>query len=137
MTETASQPAERRRRWQFSLRAILLLMVAVAALSALYRVAPQLDAFVLGAGPAVLCMRHGLQSWRRRCRVSRWMRAAIVPSLGIFYVVSVGPAILLANRDPFWETMLEPVYAPLIWLHDGTLFHDPLDWYASFWLQLT
>jgi hypothetical protein len=137
MSEGAVQPAPRRRRWQFRLRTILLLTAAVAALSALYRVAPQLDAFVLGAGPAVLCLRHSLHCWRGRRRFSLLMRAAILPALGMFYVVSAGPAIVLANHDAFWEAILEHVYAPLEWLHADTIFHDPLDWYAKFWRQLT
>lgn len=137
MSDGLAHTAEQRSRWQFSVRTVLLLMLAVAILSAIYRVAPQLDVFVLGSAPTILCAQHLLRCWRQRCRPSALMTAVVPLSFGMLYVVSVGPAIVLANHYPFWEDTLERIYAPLIWLHTGTILRGPLEWYADFWQNLT
>ena len=136
MTVGVARPAERRSRWQFSVRTVLLLMVAVAALSALYRVAPQLDVFVLGVSPTALSVHHGVRCWRRQRRVSLPVIATVLLSFGMFYVVAVGPAIALSRTGPFWNNVFDHIYAPLEWAYEQPIFHDPLDWYADFWRDL-
>jgi len=123
-------------RWQFSLRTIFLLMVAAAALSALYRVAPQLDVLALGTAPAIACCYRITKPAGRPRRLSLPLFAALLPSLGMLYVVSIGPAILLDLRFPWVRGIFVRFYAPLLWLYMNTGLRDVLDWYVGFWYTL-
>jgi hypothetical protein len=64
--------------------------------------------------------------------------AAAVLCLGLvllpmFYVLSLGPAVWLANREIVAREPLQVVYAPLIWLHENAPLEAPLDWYVDLW----
>lgn len=139
MTEAVSKTIKAdRSRWQFSLRTMLLLMVAAAALSALYRVGPQLDVLAVGAAPAILCAYHLIQCRRRQCRPSPLVMAAVLPSLVLVYMVSAGPAIILVGRYPWCMRIVSLFYVPLDWLYRQNIaFHNVLEWYAEFWWDLS
>lgn len=122
-------------RCQFSLRTIFLLTVAAAALSALYRVAPQLDVLAVGTAPAIVCCHRVIKPAGRR-RLSLPLIAAMLPSLGMLYVVSIGPAILLDLRFSWVRSIFKRFYAPLLWLYMNTSLRDVLDWYLGFWYTL-
>jgi hypothetical protein len=54
-------------------------------------------------------------------------------ALPMFYVLSLGPAVWLADRGYLPTEPLQVVYAPLIWLHEHTPLSGPLDWYVELW----
>ncbi len=137
MTRTIGRPGEALpSRWQFSLSSVFLLMLIAAALSALYRVAPQLGVFAAGTAVAAWSAWNLM---RRRTRPRKRSRAAKIGlALSCFagYVVSVGPAIVLINRFVWTTAIFEKLYWPLAWLHGNTPARRPLDWYAEFWRGL-
>ncbi len=50
------------------------------------------------------------------------------------YVLSLGPAVLLARSLPSARHVLSPVYAPLEWLyHSAPVIRKPLDRYIRLW----
>jgi hypothetical protein len=126
---------QKRSRWQFSLRAMFLLTLSAAALAAIARVAAQLDIFVVGVAAAVWSTRGAVTARRRARRLSvrSWMALAL--SWCAFYVVSVGPAIVVANRFLWTVAPLTTIYAPMSWLYDQQL-DGVLWWYVEFWYGL-
>ena len=52
---------------------------------------------------------------------------------GILYVLSIGPAALLARPYGAGSDVIRVVYAPVIWLHDHTILARPLEAYVSLW----
>lgn len=131
------QAAFDRARWQFSLRAVFLLTLAAAALAALGRVAPQLDVLAVGLAAAVWSTLGVVRAWRQTRRISAAAWAALSLSWCAFYMVSVGPAEVVAQRFEWTLPIVVRVYAPLEWLYGHTPLHDALHWYVQFWLQLT
>lgn len=130
------QAAFERARWQFSLRAVFLLTLAAAALAAIGRVAPQLDVLAVGLAVAVWSTLAAMRAWRRTRRISAAAWAVLSLSWCMFYMVSVGPAAVIALRFEWTFPFLVRVYAPLDWLCDHTPLNDALHWYVQFWLQL-
>ena len=137
MTQVVLQPIDRPHfRWQFNLRSIFLLTLSAGALSALYRVAAQLDVLALGTAAAVWSTYGAIRARRRVHRVSVSAWVTLASSWAAFYIVSVGPAIVIVHRFPQIEGMFDAVYFPLNWLFDHTRFRAPLEWYAAFWWGL-
>jgi hypothetical protein len=59
-----------------------------------------------------------------------WIAAGLV-----FYVLSVGPAILVYDGLPKpAQKAVELVYAPVVWLAESPV-GEPLQWYALLWLR--
>ena len=63
---------------------------------------------------------------------------AVLVGLPIFYVLSIGPAIILVNKFPSLNAPLEIVYAPMVWMIEKypaamELFMR----YADFWDNLS
>jgi hypothetical protein len=61
----------------------------------------------------------------------------IVVLLPILYVLSVGPAVMLADMTESGElvAVLEVVYCPLEWLHENTPLREPLEAYVDLWVD--
>lgn len=56
--------------------------------------------------------------------------------LPVLYVLSIGPAIWLAEAGYLQGTVievLEVVYAPLVWLANDTPLGGPIEWYVDLW----
>jgi hypothetical protein len=53
--------------------------------------------------------------------------------LPLLYVLSVGPAILVAKAIPSAEGFLQVIYWPLLLLHEYEPAKTVLDWYVAFW----
>lgn len=127
-------------RFQFRLRSIFLLILSAAVLSALYRVAAQLDVLVLGTAPAIWTTTAAIRARRQRRRVPLPVWIVSGPAWLAAYVVSVGPVILVVKQ--FDRTMIGFlgyifwIYLPIEWLHKHTPLRSLLDWYVSFWHQL-
>lgn len=137
MTRSIARPGDALpSRWQFSLSALLLLMLIAAALSALYRVAPQLDVFVAGIAVAAWSILNLMRRRTRPRKLSRAAKFGLVISCFAGYVVNVGPAIVLINRFVWTAAIFEKLYWPLAWLHVNTPARRPLEWYAEFWRGL-
>ena len=51
----------------------------------------------------------------------------------VLYVLSVGPASLIADKYPATMGVLNAFYAPIIWLHANTFLEKPLDVYVELW----
>jgi len=63
-----------------------------------------------------------------------WLWLALPAAALALYVLSVGPAVLLAkNRGNAAKNTVEQVYAPLVWLHRNTPLRRPLDAYVELW----
>ena len=62
--------------------------------------------------------------------------AAMVIALPIFYVLSLGPVVLIAKKHDYNGHALKQVYAPVIWLHDHTFLKKSLEAYVGFWEHL-
>ncbi|HXT58199.1 MAG TPA: hypothetical protein VN699_06165 [Pirellulales bacterium] len=137
MSEAASPPIEGdRARWQFSLRSMLLLTLTAAVLSALYRVAPQLDVFVAGIAPAIWTTLGIVRNRRRRGKLSRLAACCAIASWCACYLASIGPAILIAHRCVWTGAIFERLYSPIEWLHKHTPAAAGLEWYVAFWRDL-
>ena len=50
------------------------------------------------------------------------------------YLLSVGPVMRLVLRDATLIRTFQRIYAPIIWLHENTFLHDPLEWYVEMWV---
>lgn len=63
------------------------------------------------------------------------MAILVVLCLPILYVLSLGPAILLMRHGWLDDSSVEIAYLPLTWLHEHTPLRQPLEWYASLWVD--
>jgi len=71
-------------------------------------------------------------------RKTSWGAVVLVLVLVVaLYVLSFGPAAVIANRAKATRPVLEVVYAPLIWLYENTPLREPLRLYMDFWLEIT
>lgn len=122
--------------WQFSLRALFLLTLSVAALAALARVAAQLDVLVLGILAPIWNTTRAIKFLRHTRRVPISTSIGLVLSWCILYVVSAGPALLVLDQKGWMEPMFARFYAPLDWIYDRTPLRDALEWYLEFWWGL-
>jgi hypothetical protein len=61
----------------------------------------------------------------------RWVSAPFAAIL--LYVLSIGPAGLIAKKTGASVVALRQFYAPVIWLHDHTLLKKPLHAYTDIW----
>ena len=61
----------------------------------------------------------------------------IVALLPILYVLSVGPAVMLADMTESDElaVVLRVVYYPLEWLHENTPLKEPIEAYIDLWID--
>ena len=124
-------------RWQFSLRAMFLLTLSTAALAAIGRVAAQLDVLVVGVASAIWSTRGVVRIWRRTRAVSALSLLMMALSWSMFYVVSIGPAILIAESFAWTKPAIKTLYGPLDWAFVNTPLRDALGWYVVFWHELT
>ena len=64
--------------------------------------------------------------------------ALVVLLLIVLYVLSIGPAAVIAQRTGggAWR-VFRVVYAPLIWLYENTPLREPLEHYVGFWFEIT
>jgi predicted PurR-regulated permease PerM len=134
-TDASDEPS-RKRRPQFSLRGLLIVILILAVWLALLRILPHVAIFVLGVTLAaistVMVITVTRRNTRRRTRVVAWIVA--VPCWAIFYLVSVGPAAALRATLPYdGQEILEKMYGPVIWLHDETPLRSPLAEYVEWW----
>jgi hypothetical protein len=137
MSEAASRPIESgASRWQFSLRSMLLLTLTAAVLSALYRVAPQLDVFVAGIAPAIWTTLGIARNRVRLRKTSRLAACCVIASWCACYVASIGPAIVVVQRCTWAAALFERFYSPIEWLHRHTPAAAALEWYVAFWREL-
>jgi hypothetical protein len=120
-------------RWQFSLRSLLGIMLVVAMLSGLWRIAPQLAVCVAGTVlTAIVSWRLGRAIVARQ--KSRIAAVLFVASWIAFYCVSVGPALSLTQGAPSWDPVFEFVYAPVEHVYQSKpCFHQAIDWYLHYW----
>lgn len=49
------------------------------------------------------------------------------------YVLSIGPAAVIAKKTGSDGSIIRMVYAPVIWLHDYTILRQPLEKYVEMW----
>ena len=59
--------------------------------------------------------------------------------LMVVYVASTGPAVWIATRFEWMESIIGPVYLPLRWLNqldDEGWFAQGLDWWMKWWFEL-
>jgi len=56
-------------------------------------------------------------------------------ALLVFYVLSFGPAAVIADRTG-WNEALLVAYAPVMFLHQNTSLRRPIESYVSFWNRL-
>lgn len=134
-TDASDEPS-RKRRPQFSLRGLLLVILILAVWLALLRILPHIAIFVLGVTLAaistVMVIIVARRNARLRTRVVAWIVA--VPCWAIFYVVSVGPAAVLHATLPYeCRDIIETMYGPVVWLHDETPLGSPLEKYVRGW----
>lgn len=67
-----------------------------------------------------------------------WGAVALVLLLAVvLYVLSIGPAAVIANRATATQPVVEVMYAPLEWLYENTPLRGPLRRYIDFWLVIT
>jgi hypothetical protein len=45
----------------------------------------------------------------------------------------LGPVALLCERMGIDPGPIEPLYAPVMWLHDNTPLEQPIEWYVGLW----
>lgn len=64
-----------------------------------------------------------------------WAGLALLALL-VFYVLSVGPAVMMVEKTGVGGEVGEVAYAPLKWLRDNTPLEKPLDAYVDFWAGL-
>jgi len=60
--------------------------------------------------------------------------------LPILYVLSIGPAAYLVRAtgpSPELEEAAQWFYFPVVWLHENTPLHKPLNAYVEFWEDLS
>jgi hypothetical protein len=71
----------------------------------------------------------------RRLSMRRWLRRLFfVYAVFMLYLLSIGPAVLLASKTGRGEGLMEVLYAPVQWLGDYVpLLDAPLDAYISLW----
>ena len=129
------QPANRKP--QFSIRALMIAALVVACWLGLLRVVPHIAVFL--SGVALL----GLSAWwavrahlGKRSRLNCWasyLFAAV--AWFYFYVVSVGPAVVLSEKLDIDNDIMEAIYKPVIWLHAETPLKQPLEDYVDAWDQ--
>src|SRR4051794_26440588 len=67
-------------------------------------------------------------------RMTAW--AGALSLLAAVYVLSVGPAILIANRTRMEGRWLGTVYTPVIWLGETRLFEGPFRSYMGYFQEL-
>jgi hypothetical protein len=62
----------------------------------------------------------------------RWVSwiLLLVPCL---YVLSMGPVVAVAGKNPASVPTIRAVYSPVIWLHEHTPLKQPLEMYAKLW----
>lgn len=53
--------------------------------------------------------------------------------LPCLYVLSMGPVVAVAGKNPAHEPTIRAVYGPVIWLHHNTPLKKPLEMYAKLW----
>ncbi len=58
-----------------------------------------------------------------------WVIVAVV----FLYVLSVGPAAMVAEKNGSSATAIRQFYAPVIWLHNHTVMKRPLEVYLDLW----
>lgn len=119
-------------RWQFSLGGLLGVMLCVAVLSGLWNIAPQLAVLAAGTAPSFVLLRKLAYAIRRRGRW-RWLAVGMVPSLLIFYMVSVGPALALTQTRPHLDPLFDAVYWPLEKLCERDSVFRSVNWYLRYW----
>jgi hypothetical protein len=120
--------------WRYSLRTLLVVMMAVSILAYLAIVALHILIFVTAIILAIGTTAAFL--WARG-RVSR-KRSLIVGMLGswlFLYVASVGPAAALFEGRGVADEICEFVYGPLI-IVDAKLPNRPMDGYADQWKRM-
>lgn len=61
---------------------------------------------------------------------------ALVVGVPLFYVLSLGPAVVFAHKVPSSSAALDVIYSPLELLHNRTFLREPLDEYVNFWEQI-
>jgi hypothetical protein len=71
----------------------------------------------------------------RRFSLRRWLRRMFIAYVVLMlYLLSVGPAVLLAHKWRQAEAALEVLYAPVEWAcRCVPLIHPPLEAYISLW----
>ena len=60
--------------------------------------------------------------------------AAVI--LPILYVLSIGPAIVMIQKNPSLIEVYNFIYTPVSWLHQNTPLQTPLENYIKWWLEL-
>lgn len=62
---------------------------------------------------------------------------AMLVSVPLLYVASIGPAVVLAERKIIGEPVLEFCYSPLEWVVEATGTADAFEAYITVWMKLT
>ena len=77
---------------------------------------------------------HAMEERENKSGVGCFIMGAIACMLLPLYVLSIGPAVWLAERNPSWE-FIGVIYAPIGFLASSC---EPVDraltWYLEFWL---
>jgi hypothetical protein len=120
-------------RWQFSLRSLMAVMLAVAFLSGLCRIAPQLAVCFAGMAAAPFATWRLLRTFRSQRPIGKRLIVGFTAAWLMFYLVSVGPAIAVCQRGTVPKRAFEVLYLPFDWLYRRTPARRPLGWYANFW----
>ena len=60
-------------------------------------------------------------------------RATSLMAAIVLYILSIGPAALLAKGSSRGDRAARIIYAPVIWLHENTFLAEPLEAYVAWW----
>lgn len=60
-----------------------------------------------------------------------WLLA--LPIIAVFYVLSIGPVVWVAEKTGIDQAPLRVVYLPVVWLHHETPLQKPLEKWGELW----
>ena len=141
------------RRFQFSIRRVLVFTAMAAAVLALGRLWPHVVIFVVISALAVWAtIRLGTATFRRKWKRVLLRVPVLLAAWLVFYVASVGPVIWAWDKaqreeaqrvDPYSYSnfrsfeMIRKTYEPVRWFVQKSVFSDyvapPILWYVSGW----
>ncbi len=120
---------------RFSLQTLLTLVAIAAILSAAARSWPHAVILIIGILPApFLTFRFMLKALSRR-KIGMLLPLTSMIAWLAFYVVGIGPCLVLIIKGYITMPIFDRVYRPLFWACEDTILRDLLHWYIRLWWE--